>query len=65
MTEIEKNLIASLKLNAIPKGTIVAMLLHLKEEQQQLDMMQYVLENRYALPNELLDIAIMIGKNSI
>ena len=41
------------------------MLLHLKEEQQQLDMMQYVLENRYTLPNELLDIAIMIGNNSI
>ena len=57
LTQVEKHLIAGLKLHSVPRGTVVAILLHLKTEDQQLELAQYMMENEQAAPEELLRVA--------
>ncbi len=61
LTELEKNLIAGLKLNSVPKGNGIAIMLHLKTEDAQLEMLQYVLEHEEATADELLALAQRMG----
>lgn len=57
LTEVEKKLIAGLKLNSVPKGKAAVIFMLLQEKEQQLEMLQYILENEQATPDELLDVA--------
>ena len=57
LTSLEKLLITGLKTSSVPKGKVAAILLHLKEEEQQLEMGQYMLEHQTATPEELLKVA--------
>ena len=61
LTELEKNLIAGLKLNSVPMGKLVAIMLHLKTEDAQMEMLGYVLEHEEATADELLALAQRMG----
>ncbi|MBQ8143944.1 MAG: hypothetical protein IJ042_04010 [Butyricicoccus sp.] len=65
LTEVEKNLISGLKLNGAKLGTVSVILLLLKSEEDQLDMLEHVLENEETRDEELLNVAYKIAGHRI
>ena len=57
ITEVEKLLISGLKLCGVKKGIGMVILLLLKEEDQQMDMIEYIVEHKQATEQELLNVA--------
>lgn len=57
LTEAEKGLVSCLKTCGINKGSAMAVCLLLKEEAQQLDMMEFLLSRDNVTDKEALDMA--------
>lgn len=61
LTEIEKGLIASLKLHGIGKGMAMAVCMWTDTEEKRLDMMEFLLSKEKVTGEEALDMARKIA----
>ena len=57
LTEIEERLIDGLKIDGVRKGAAMAVFLMLKEDNQRMDMIEYLLSKERVTDEEALDMA--------
>lgn len=63
LTEAQKHLIAGLKCSGVSKGHVGMISVLLKTEEQQVEMIRFIVEHKGATEDELMDEAWKIAGN--